>query len=120
MEKTISFFDVDEGKLDVDVLHTFYPLDDDKTVSVECEHIGSIGMISCIDPVTHELDFGKLFCHQVKAIHGVTIKDKNGKVVPTTPQRLVSIADPDFTRIVMATCVHLVTQRDFTELESKN
>lgn len=120
MEKNFDMFDVDEGKLDVEITHDFYPLEKDKSVYVTCEHLGSVGIFGCMDMDTKEVDYGKVFLRQVKAVHGITIKDKHGKSVPVTPKMLVSIPDPDFSLIVMTTVAHLMQGRNFTEEESKN
>lgn len=119
MEKNFDMFDVDEGKLDVEFTHDFYPLENDKSVYVTCEHLGSVGIFGCMDRDSKDINFGKLFIKQVKAVHGITIKDKNGKNVPVTPKMLVNINDPDFSLIVMNTVAHLIANKDLTEEESK-
>lgn len=120
MEKNFEQYNVDMGKLDVEITHDYYPLEEDKSVYVTCNHLGSTGLLGVIDAENRDADFGKLFIRQVKAVHGITVKGKGGVPVEVTPRMLVEIPDPDFMKIVLNTCMHLITHRNFTEEESKN
>ena len=120
MKKVFKKLNVDAGKLNEQILHDFYPLEGNKEVYVEVEHIKNGDMFNFLDKDTHDFDFGKMFLKKVKAVHGIEIEGKDGKVVDATVENIVNITDPDFLAIVMNTCMHLVSNKDLTEEEAKN
>lgn len=113
-------YKTDAGKLNVDLLHEFHPLPDDKTISLEVEHLKNGELIKFMDFEDKTPDFPLLFKKKVKAIHGLSITDMDGNTVPATVDVIVNCPDPDFARIVIITCNHLLSSYNLTEDESKN
>lgn len=117
MKKT---YKTDASKLNVEILHDFYPLNDDKDVYVEVEHLRNGDLMNFMDFKAKDIDYPKMFLRKVKAVHGIQIEDAEGHAREARKEDIVNIPDKDFLAIVMGTCAHLLEGMNLTEDESKN
>lgn len=107
-------------KLNPEFIHDFYPLEEDKTVYLEVEHLRNGDLMSCADRENRDLDYSKLFLKKVKVVHGITVEGPDGVERTATPRDIVDIIDADFTKIIVMTINHLIENSNYTEEEAKN
>lgn len=120
MKKVFKKLNADAGKLNVNTIEDFYPIEGNSEVYVEVEHMKNGDMFNFLDKDSKEIDFAKMFTKKVKAVHGIEIEVADGTVIEATPKDIANISDPDFLVIVMNTCMFIIGGSELTEEESKN
>ena len=120
MKKVFKKLNADAGKLNVNTIEDFYPIEGNSEVYVEVEHMKNGDMFNFLDKDSKEIDFAKMFTKKVKAVHGIEIEVADGTVIEATPKDIANISDPDFLAIVMNTCMFIIGGSELTEEESKN
>ena len=118
--KTKNFKVNDAGKLDVELIHDFYPLEEYPDVKLVCEHIRNAEMSKYISADDKSFDMEKMFRQKVKSVEGITIEDEEGREIVCNVDTLIRLPNPTFSEIISSTCVHLIQSYTLTEAERKN
>ena len=120
MKIRTNFKSNDKGKLDVELIHEFRPLENNSDVVLTLQHILNAEIQKYMDTDDKSFDFIRMFKAKVKEVRGIVMEDADGREVPCTVDDIVNIPCKVFNEIIIITCAHLINSYSLNDNERKN